>query len=218
MLHYETVTSYLRNTLMRLMTDASFDKFRLVGGTSLSLRLGHRMSIDIDLFSNAEYGDIDFFSLQSHLRAMFPYCVGDCGRVPGMGASYFVGNSRDDAVKLDLFYTDEFIGNMVIMDGIRLASLEDIIAMKLDVVARGGRKKDFWDIHELCKAYSPMLMMDYYERRYPYGYSREEMLQGFSNYEKADTEPDPNCLLHKDWETIKRDLSAYFLSGKELRL
>lgn len=63
MLHYETVTPYLRSTLMRLMTDATFDRFRLVGGTSLSLRIGHRMSIDIDLFSNAEYGDINFHSI-----------------------------------------------------------------------------------------------------------------------------------------------------------
>ena len=73
-----------------------------------------------------------------------------------MGVSYFVGNSREDAVKLDLFYTDDFIGNMTIEDDIRLASIEDIIAMKLDVVVRGGRKKDFWDLHELSKTYSPM--------------------------------------------------------------
>ena len=39
MLHYETVTPYLRNTLMRLMAEATFDSFRLVGDTSLSLRL-----------------------------------------------------------------------------------------------------------------------------------------------------------------------------------
>jgi hypothetical protein len=79
-------------------------------------------------------------------------------------------------------------------------------------VARGGRKKDFWDLHELSKTYSPMKMLGYYERRYPYGYSRDEVLQGFSNYEKADAEPDPNCLLNKDWETIKNDLRQYFQS------
>lgn len=82
MLHYETVTPYLRNTLMRLMSDVTFDTFRLVGGTSLSLRLGHRMSIDIDLLSNAEYGDLDFHSIQSHLRSMFPYLRATVGRCP----------------------------------------------------------------------------------------------------------------------------------------
>lgn len=214
MLHYETVTPYLRNTLMRLMADATFDSFRLVGGTSLSLRLGHRMSIDIDLFSNAQYGDLDFHALQSHLRSMFPYCEGDCGPVPGMGSTWFVGNSRDDAVKLDLFYTDDFIGEMVVEDGIRMASIEDIIAMKLDVVARGGRKKDFWDLHELSTSHSVSQMLDLYEKRYPYNYTREQVLQGFSHFEKADAEPDPMCLLLKDWDTIKRDLTKTFLDAR----
>ena len=76
MLHYETVTPYLRETLMRLMTDPVFNIFRLVGGTSLSLRLGHRISIDIDLFSDKQYGEIDFRSLQSHLRALTPSAFG----------------------------------------------------------------------------------------------------------------------------------------------
>jgi len=211
MLHYETVTPYLRNTMMRLMSDATFDSFRLVGGTSLSLRLGHRISIDIDLFSNAPYGSLDFHAIQSHLHTMFPYCEGDCGVIPGMGATWFVGNSRDDAVKLDLFYTDEFIHEMLVEDGIRMASIEDIAAMKLDVIARGGRKKDFWDLHELIKRYSPDEMLDFYVRRYPYGYNREEVLQGFSNFKKADAEPDPMCLLHKNWNTIKQDLTNTFL-------
>lgn len=211
MLHYETVTPYLRNTLMRLMSDSMFDSFRLVGGTSLSLRLGHRISIDIDLFSNAEYGDLNFHSIQGHLREMFPYCEGDCGTVPGMGATWFVGNSRDDAVKLDLFYTDEFIGDMVVEDGIRMAAIDDIVAMKLDVVARGGRKKDFWDLHELSMKYNVTEMLDFYERRYPYGYSRDEVLQGFLSFDKADAEPDPICLLHKDWDTIKHDLTKIFV-------
>ena len=211
MLHYETVTPYLRNTLMRLMSDTTFDTFRLVGGTSLSLRLGHRISIDIDLFSNAEHGDLDFHSIQSHLRAMFPYCEGDCGTVPGMGATWIVGNSRGDAVKLDLFYTDEFIGDMVVEDGIRMASVDDIVAMKLDVVARGGRKKDFWDLHELSEEYSVAEMLNLYEKRYPYGFSREDVLQGFSYFDKADAEPDPLCLLQKEWDIIKSDLTKLFV-------
>lgn len=33
-----------------------FNGFRLVGGTALSLQIGHRASIDIDLFSDLEYG------------------------------------------------------------------------------------------------------------------------------------------------------------------
>lgn len=120
-----------------------FKPFRLVGGTSLSLRYGHRMSDDIDLFTDAEYGSLDFRRLQEILRREFPYCQGDCGDIVGFGTSYMVGNSKDDFVKLDLFYTDPFIRPMEQRDKIRMASVDDIVAMKMEVISRGGRKKDF---------------------------------------------------------------------------
>ena len=53
-LQYQTVKPILRSTLERLMEIDEFKPFRLVGGTSLSLRYGHRMSDDIDLFTDAE--------------------------------------------------------------------------------------------------------------------------------------------------------------------
>lgn len=45
-----------------------FSDFRLVGGTALSLLRGHRMSIDIDLFTDAEYGTINFEAIDLFLR------------------------------------------------------------------------------------------------------------------------------------------------------
>ena len=54
-------------------------------------------------------------------------------------------------------------------------------------------------------------MLDLYEKRYPYNYSREDILRGFTNFDKADAEPDPMCLFQKDWDVIKRDLTETFL-------
>lgn len=53
MLHYNTINDALKSSLDILMTSPLFDSFRLVGGTALSLQKGHRISIDIDLFSDA---------------------------------------------------------------------------------------------------------------------------------------------------------------------
>ena len=108
-LHYQTVKPILKSTLERLMQIEEFSPFRLVGGTSLSLRYGHRMSDDIDLFTDAEYRSIDFHKLQDILRQEFPFCKGECGDLVGFGTSYLVGNSKEESVKLDLFYTDTFI-------------------------------------------------------------------------------------------------------------
>ena len=204
-LQSQTVKPILRSTLDRLMEMEEFRPFRLVGGTSLSLRYGHRMSDDIDLFTDAEYGSLDFHRLQEILRKEFPYCQGDCGDVVGFGASYIVGNSKEDCVKLDLFYTDPFIKPMEVFGTIRMAAVEDIVAMKMDVVSRGGRKKDFWDLHMLRNHYSVEQMLSLYEERYPYGATREECVNGLTNFSVADAEPDPICLKEKVWQLVKLD-------------
>ena len=95
---------FLRCCGMCCMKCEIFAPFLLVGGTALSLQLGHRVSDDIDLFTDAEYGSLDFQAMQSWLRNRFPYCIGDCGTIVGFGASYIVGNSREESVKVDLFY------------------------------------------------------------------------------------------------------------------
>ena len=204
-LQYQTVKPILRSTLERLMEIDEFKAFRLVGGTSLSLRYGHRMSDDIDLFTDAEYGSLDFQLLQDILRREFPYCQGDCGEIVGFGTSYLVGNSTNDNVKVDLFYTDPFIRPMEQLDKIRMASVDDIVAMKMDVISRGGRKKDFWDLHMLRNHYSEEQMLSLYEERYPYGATKEECVAGLTNFSVADTEPDPKCLEGKVWQLIKLD-------------
>ena len=204
-LQYQTVKPILHSTLVRLMEIDEFKPFRLVGGTSLSLRYGHRMSDDIDLFTDVEYGSLDFYRLQEILRKEFSYCHGDCGDNVGFGASYMVGDSKDNCVKIDLFYTDSFIRPMEQIDTIRMAAVDDIVAMKMDVVSRGGRKKDFWDLHMLREEYSVEQMMSLYEERYPYGATREECLAGLTNFSIADAEPNPICLQNKVWQLIKLD-------------
>ena len=208
-LQFKTVKPILRSTLERLMTIEDFAPFRLVGGTSLSLRYGHRMSDDIDLFTDAEYGSLDFHKLQDILKKEFPYCSGDCGAVVSFGVSYLVGNSKEDCVKLDLFYTDPFIRPMELQGDIRIASVDDIVAMKMDVLPRGGRKKDFWDLHLLHNHYTIEQMLSLYEERYPYGSTREECIKGLTDFTFADSDPTPICLQNKVWQLIKLDFTEW---------
>ena len=208
-LQYQTVKPRLQSTLERLMEIEEFAPFCLVGGTSLSLRYGHRMSDDIDLFTDAEYRSIDFYRLQEVLRKEFAFCQGDCGDIVGFGTSYLVGNSREDNVKVDLFYTDPHIRPIEQYGAIRMAAVEDIVAMKMDVISGGGRKKDFWDLHMLMNEYSVEQMLSFYTERYPYGASQEECAAGLTNFSQADNDPDPICLQGKIWQLIKLDFVEY---------
>ncbi|WP_347069963.1 nucleotidyl transferase AbiEii/AbiGii toxin family protein [Flavobacterium sp. WV_118_3] len=181
-----------------------FENFRLVGGTALSLQIGHRESIDIDLFSDADYGTIDFEEIETFLRATFS-CVNALNTPPALGTSYFIGDDENNTIKLDIFYTDSFIQAYMEVDGIRMATIEEIIAMKVDVIQRGGRKKDFWDLHDLLDSYSISRMIALHEQRYPYDHDHELIIKNFTIFDQADDDFDPICFKGKYWEFIKED-------------
>lgn len=205
-LHWETVTPLLKDALTKVMEAEVFQSFRLVGGTSLSLQLGHRLSVDIDLFTDAEYGSIDFKRIDNFLRATFPYVSDPTEGIIAMGTSYFTGNSSEETVKLDVYYTDPFIQSLLEIGTYRLATIEEIIAMKIDIVQRKGRKKDFWDLHELITTYTPAKMIALHALRYPYNHDEQLIKTNFTDFTEADDDFEPICLRGKHWELIKFDL------------
>lgn len=95
-----------------------------------------------------------------------------------------------------------------------MASIEDIITMKLEVLGNGGRKKDFWDLHALHENYSIQQMIDLHQERYPYSHSQQELRAAFINFDIAEDDFDPICLLGKHWPLIKLDF-AQWLDVKE---
>lgn len=205
-LYYNTVSPLLLSVLQRLMQSDVFNPFRLVGDTSLSLQLGHRYSVDIDLFTDAPYDSIDFTAMDTFLKETYPYVESHNYSVVGLGKAYFIGNSKEDSIKLDVYYTDPFFDDILLVDGIRLATVKEIIAMKLDVIMRGGRKKDFWDIHELADLFSLEQMLSFHKQCYPYTHNEETIKNGLVYFLNADEDYDPICLKGKHWELIKLDL------------
>ena len=206
-LHWETVSDALRTGLEELMGAQVLQPFRLVGGTALSLQLGHRTSIDIDLFSDAPYGSLDFLQIHEFLQSTFEY-VQTVGKPTdaGLGMPYIVGPNEYESFKLDIYYSDEtFIQEFLLIDRIRLATIEEIAAMKMEVIQRKGRKKDFWDIHELM-AHQPIeSMMELHAQRYPYTHDTVHLRSQLTNFLSADGDPDPACVRGKHWELIKLD-------------
>lgn len=69
-LHFNTVTPLLKSIQEDLMKAEEFSSFRLVGGTVLSLYYGHRMSMEIDLFSDTAYGSVDFKAIDNYLKGI----------------------------------------------------------------------------------------------------------------------------------------------------
>ncbi|PHR87933.1 MAG: hypothetical protein COA80_18445 [Leeuwenhoekiella sp.] len=203
-LYLNTVSPLLWSSLKALMEIPELEAFRLVGGTSLSLQLGHRESVDIDLFTDAAYGSIDFAKIESILKNVFPY-MSSSSELIGMGKSYFIGANEGELVKLDLFYTDAFAFPLITEQHIRFASIPEIAAMKFEVLAQVGRKKDFWDIHELLEHYRLNDLIDFYLKRNPYSFSKEELMEKLVDFSVAEDDFTPTCYKGKLWELIKLD-------------
>jgi hypothetical protein len=137
MLRTETVTAATLELLTKLMGDDHLNKFFLVGGTALSLQIGHRMSIDIDLFSTEAFDEnemLDYLSTEKDFRLSYK------------SKNTLKGKIND--VQVDLItHSYPLVRQVAIVDGVRLASLDDIAAMKLNaIVGNGTRAKDFLDI------------------------------------------------------------------------
>jgi predicted nucleotidyltransferase component of viral defense system len=218
-LHYETVSKPLLEYLHKLMTNSAFNDFILVGGTSLSLQLGHRISFDIDLFTAKDYGSMDLKEIKNALLNAFPYSDG-LEKLTGenLGYTVYIGDNQDENVKLDLFYTENFIAPVIHQDGLRLASLQDIAAMKMQAIVNSKRKKDFWDVHELLEHFSLDALMQYGLQRNPYTLTKDDILNTLCNLTEFTELTNDNfvfCLKGKYWELIMDDLKTTAEQYKE---
>ncbi|RZJ80806.1 MAG: hypothetical protein EOO20_25670 [Chryseobacterium sp.] len=158
MLYKNTVTPETLDLIKRLMKDASLEQFFLVGGTALSLKIGHRISIDIDLFSVKNF---DPNLLQDHIL----WNYGSNLKVIGTGALM----GLIDGIKVD-FITHPYphVQPLDLVEGIRMASLQDIAAMKLNaIVGSGERIKDFVDLYYLLDRLEYPEMLNHYQQKYP---------------------------------------------------
>jgi len=198
----------LLECLRKIMTNKAFDNHYLVGGTALALQRGHRISIDIDMFTNALYGEMNTGELKKALVEMFPYTE-NLERLDEtlMVYSLYVGNSSDDCIKLDICYDDSPIFPLVHIDGIRMVSEKDIAAMKLNCIAQDRqRKKDFWDIHDLLETYSIEDMVSFALKRYPWTLTLDKIINGFKRLPSLNDYTEIRCLKGKYWEFVVEDL------------
>ena len=204
-LYLQTVSVNLIEVLQKLMEIPELKDFRLVGGTALSLQLGHRISRDIDLFTDKSYGSVNFGKIDKVLRQKFSFVEPISSGLPGPGIMYFVGETAEAMIKLDLFYTDPFVLPVVETDGFRMAQILEVAAMKLEVISRSGRKKDFWDMAELLDHYTFTVLLDVFNKKYPY-LDTNDLLKSLISFDDADDEANPLCLRGRYWELIKADI------------
>ena len=159
MLYWETVSPALDKLLKKLFTFDCLQSYVLVGGTALSLQIGHRTSIDIDLFTSEVFNGDEIRSsfrqsgINFQIEKQFP--GGFLGHIDGV---------KTDFIRHNYPWIDE----VQVDDGVRIASLREIAAMKLNAISGSGtRLKDFVDVAFLSGYFTLDQMIVAYEEKYP---------------------------------------------------
>ena len=187
MLHYETIIPETHSLLEKLSALPVLKDVRLVGGTALALQLGHRTSVDLDFFGRI---NADSEELRDILR--------EVGRVEVASVSKNINIFWINGVKVDMVnYPYPWLDLPIVEDGVRLASLNDIAAMKVSAIVNRGTKKDFIDLYTLLLHFALDEILDMYSRKYSDG-SLFIVMKSLTYFDDAETDPMPTT-----WETVK---------------
>jgi predicted nucleotidyltransferase component of viral defense system len=201
MLHYNTINSATLELLRQLQAIPAFSKLRLVGGTSLALQIGHRTSIDLDLFG---YLDADEFVVTNALNKI--------GDVTILKRSENINIYIINGIKVDIVnYPYSWLLDTLVEDNLKLARIEDIAAMKLAAITNRGTKKDFIDLFFLLKQYSLAELLKFYNKKYADG-TIFLVIRSLSYFDDADTEAMPNMSTPINWQEVK-DHIGHLLSS-----
>ncbi|MDA3816866.1 MAG: nucleotidyl transferase AbiEii/AbiGii toxin family protein [Prolixibacteraceae bacterium] len=199
MLHKETIDEQTLELLNQLQTKTYLDNFYLVGGTALALKIGHRKSIDIDLFTNYKF---DTEQLLENISNDFSFEL-------FFSASNTLKGSIQQ-IQIDILaHRYPLIGHPVIIEGIRMLSTEDIIAMKLNAISVSGQRvKDFIDIYFLLDNYSVKEMINFYKKKYTQ-YNEVNVIKSLTWYDDVDLSDWPLLLKNPKlkWKKVKEKIT-----------
>jgi len=198
-LYTHTVEENTLQLLQELMGLKFLKPFSLIGGTALSLQLGHRRSVDIDLFC---LEDFDKGKMHEKLYGHFAKRINITSSVKNpLGVFAHV-----DEVKVDICWRPfPLLKPVMEIEGVRMWSLEDIAASKIFAISHRAVKKDFWDIDRLLDFFTIEEMASFYNTRYQQALaiSVAKMVLYFDDAESSEA---PVCLMGKTWEQVKKGI------------
>jgi predicted nucleotidyltransferase component of viral defense system len=94
------------------------------------------------------------------------------------------------------------------IDGIKMFSTEDIMAMKVQAILGRGKKKDFWDIAELLHHFSVADFIEFHKEKYATQNLLITVPQAITYFEDAEESEDPVSLKKQTWTSVKEFISS----------
>lgn len=194
MLYTEAIEAGTLELLRSLMGKSYLSQFVLVGGTALALQIGHRKSVDLDLFTAD-----DFDTNEILIKLIGDYKL----KVLLQKPKTLICNINN--VKIDFInYSYPVLYPVIIYEKIRLTDINDIAAMKMDAITGRGSKKDFYDLYFLLEKYSLLELLHLYNCKYQHQ-TQFHVVRSLTYFKDAENNPDPMVFeKNLSWEKVKK--------------
>ncbi len=175
-------------------------RYFLAGGTAAALHLGHRLSFDLDWFSDKP---VEPRIIVAKLK--------DLGKLEVFQNDEGTFNGSFNEVKLSFFiYPYPLLFPLHDYEGVKVADIKDIACMKLDAISRRGTKRDFIDLYFICKDYDLSYLLELYERKFAkYNVPVWHAVKSLEYFVDAEENDLPEMLKPVNWIHVK-----HFFTGQ----
>lgn len=212
--HWEALTPETRQAFQIAATLPFVQRYYLAGGTGLALHLGHRFSVDLDFFSDAPH------AVGPDERAILRAAFDD----PSLAISFdkemtFVANWRGVGVSFFHLTLYPLVQEPLLVEGVPVATVEEIGAMKLAAIMARGTRKDYIDLYFILQQTPLERLFEVaaakYARVRTFAVSAVRTLTYFVD---AEATPMPQMIRRASWPAIKRFLEGQALAAGRKRL
>lgn len=183
------------NKLKSLLNEGDF---YLAGGTALFYYLEHRSSIDLDFFTkkNIDFRNFRDYFLPQDLKLISKDTIHL--QTSGVNVSFFL-------------FPYPLIKKVKHFDSINLASIEDILCMKINAIISRGSKKDFVDVYFIMKdkKISSYNALQFFKMKFG-NYNDLIIRKSMTYFEDAEKEPHFPLLRNVSWASIKKFITTEF--------
>ena len=190
------ITARQRSALERLSAVLPQSAY-LAGGVAVAIRCGHRSSIDLDIFMPEDPVPVTLPAIKQMEGVLIT-----------QQASRTLYVEIDGIPTSILAYEYAHLAPPEAITGVSVpvASVADLVAMKLAAIGDRGAARDFWDLHELMLRTSMSLdaALELHQRRFP-RLDPGHIVRALVYFADADAAPLPRSMSAETWEAIKHD-------------
>ena len=190
----EAISKQTAENLVLLGKSKILGSAYLAGGTALALQIGHRISYDLDFFTDQKFKaqiflkEMSRFKLYQHERVGWGTILGRLGNV-----------------KFSLFYYPyPLLRKPISFKNISIADIADISAMKIAAISERGTKRDFVDLYFILQKITLNEVFNFYDRKYQKLSSNSvHIKKSLVYFEDAEKDPTPKMIIPVSWGKVK---------------